>query len=513
MKILNNENICLASQVIEIAEHKTYLELTSRICYYDDVNANNMMLPYDDTSEDKANTLVNMPVQAKYKTNRTGEPTFGGHEMYKDSQGNVVFNTSSIGTHTEVFIEEDTITTVKGEVKTLPCLFAKYRIWKRYKNVIDAVKRLFDLNKLYSSWEILTSAYEFKDGVKKITDYVFEANTLLGFEYSTPSYGASASALSLATEGSQMIIAEALSHDLMNERLIFEATSQNMINKIASLKNDEGGKENSMKKKDIAEEIKDELEVKVPELENSTAEQDSDKSNTEPENDIAQLTDLDLWIKISKVCREKLGEWCYVAFHFPVEKEVWVETDSRESELDYVRFTYQVENDAVTISEPEQVKLTVSVRNMESAIAELNSKISQKDESIIKASEEIANLKTEISELQPYKEKFEVAEQTRIEKELAEKKEKLISSVTKSGLITKEEIEASEEFKGFVNSLDEKSLKAIVAERYIASLDKKEPSTDIASTQNVDVASTNLNAVEDDAVDKMEIMKKYLGGK
>lgn len=499
VKILNNENICLASQVIEIAEHKTYLELTSRICYYDDVNANNMMLPYDDTSEDKANTLVNMPVQAKYKTNRTGDPTFGGHEMYKDSQGNVIFNTSSIGTHTEVFIEEDTITTVKGEVKTLPCLFAKYRIWKRYKNVIDAVKRLFDLNKLYSSWEILTSAYEFKDGVKKITDYVFEANTLLGFEYSTPSYGASASALSLATEGSQMIIAEALSQDLIIEN--------------ASLKNDEGGKENSMKKKDIAEEIKDELEVKVPELENSTAEQDSDKSNTEPENDIAQLTDWDLWIKISKACREKLGEWCYVAFHFPVEKEVWVETDSRESELDYVRFTYQVENDAVTISEPEQVKLTVSVRNMESAIAELNSKISQKDESIIKASEEIASLKTEISELQPYKEKFEVAEQKRIEKELAEKKEKLISSVTKSGLITKEEIEASEEFKGFVNSLDEKSLKAIVAERYIASLDKKEPSIDVASTQNVDVASTNLNAVEDDVVDKKEIMKKYLGGK
>ena len=295
--------------------------------------------------------------------------------------------------------------------------------------------------------------------------------------------------------------------------IIAEALSQDLIIENASLKNDEGGKENSMKKKDIAEEIKDELEVKVPELENSTAEQDSDKSNTEPGNDIAQLTDWDLWIKISKACREKLGEWCYVAFHFPVEKEVWVETDSRESELDYVRFTYQVENDTVTISEPEQVKLTVSVRNMESAIAELNSKISQKDESIIKASEEIASLKTEISELQPYKEKFEVAEQERIEKELAEKKEKLISSVTKSGLITKEEIEASEEFKGFVNSLDEKSLKAIVAERYIASLDKKEPSTDVASTQNVDVASTNLNAVEDDIVDKKEIMKKYLGGK
>ena len=101
---MNTENIILASEVVEISESKTYLELTSRICYYDDTNANGVLLP-SENAEDKAQTLVNMPVQAKYRTNIAGLPTFSGHEMYKDENGNVTFGTESIGTHTEVYIE------------------------------------------------------------------------------------------------------------------------------------------------------------------------------------------------------------------------------------------------------------------------------------------------------------------------------------------------------------------------------------------------------------------------
>ena len=60
---MNTENIILASEVVEISESKTYLELTSRICYYDDTNANGVLLP-SENAEDKAQTLVNMPVPA-----------------------------------------------------------------------------------------------------------------------------------------------------------------------------------------------------------------------------------------------------------------------------------------------------------------------------------------------------------------------------------------------------------------------------------------------------------------
>ena len=485
VKILQDESICLASQVIEIAECRTYLELTSRICYYEDVNANDMMLPYDETTETKATTLVNMPVQARYATNTNGEPTFKGHEMYKMPNGEVIFNTSSIGTHTEVYIQDDTVTTVKGVVKTLPCLFAKYRIWKRYKNVVSAVKRLFDLNKLYSSWEILTSAYEFKDGVKRITEYEFEANTLLGFEYATPSYGTCANALTLATEGSQMIIAEALSQDLISENL-----------------HTKGGNNTSMEK---------ELTTNVSES-TSAPEELMHKNTTETKNehtDISQLTDHDLRDRIRKACREKLKKWCWVDFHFPVEKEVWVEIDERESELDFIKFTYEVVNDEVTISEPENVQLTVSPKLINTTVAELNAKIADKDDALIQASTKISNLNTTISELQPYKDKFEIAEQKRIERETTEKNENLIASITKSGLITKEEIIASEEYNGYVENLDEKSLKAIVAERFIASLEINGRS----NVPKTETASTNLDSLSDEVDDKKSIMKKFLGGK
>ena len=42
---MNTENIYLASEIVEISESKTYLELTSRICYYDDTNSNGVLLP------------------------------------------------------------------------------------------------------------------------------------------------------------------------------------------------------------------------------------------------------------------------------------------------------------------------------------------------------------------------------------------------------------------------------------------------------------------------------------
>lgn len=480
---MNHESIFFASQVIDIAEHKTYLELTSRICYYDDVNLNNMMLPYDDTSEARAETLVNMPVQAKYKVNSKGEPTFGGHEMFKNSKGEVVFNTSSIGTHTQVYIEEDTIETANGETKTLPCLFAKYRVWKRYKNVIEAVKRLFNLNKLFSSWEIRTSAYEVKDGIKKLTDYIFEANTLLGFEYAKPSYGESATAFSLATEGSELLIAEAFSQDL--------------------IENLDGGINENMKNAEEKNLSTDQADVK-------TSSATDDKSE---KTEVAQLTEWDLRKKIREACQKKLGGYCYVAFHFPNEKEVWVEKDCRESELDYVKFTYTVENDEVTMSEPENVALTVAPKSINTVVAELNDKITQKDDAIIKSGEKITELNTEISELTPFKEKFEMAEQEKIEAETKEKRTTLVASITKSGFITEDEIEASEELKGYVENLDEKSLKAIVAERFIASLDStKEEDTVCASTESQETASVNLNILDGEVNDKKSIMKNYISG-
>ena len=81
---------------------RQYLELTSRVCYYDEPNLNNDMLPYDEFTEERAQTLINMPVQAKYRISPNGEPTFSGHEMVKKKDGSIEFKTSSTVSYTHL---------------------------------------------------------------------------------------------------------------------------------------------------------------------------------------------------------------------------------------------------------------------------------------------------------------------------------------------------------------------------------------------------------------------------
>ena len=68
----------------------------------------------------------------------------------------------------------------------------------------------------------------------------------------------------------------------------------------------------------------------------------------------------------------------------------------------------------------------------------------------------------------------------------------------------------SQKLKGFVDALDEKSLKAVLADRYIASL--SENTTEISETENeTETASTNLDGLEDEQMNVKSIMKDYFG--
>ena len=218
---MNYEQMLFASQTIDVAETDLYLELTNRMCYYDDKNLNNVCLPYKGFEEfalECAKTLINMPVQAKYKKN-AGQDDLGSHEMRVDKNGEVTFNTESVGTHTDVWIEESEVTTVSGETKVLPCLYAKKRIWKRNKNLINAIKRLYNSSGgLGSSWEIKTIEYTYKDGVKTLTNYVFMSDCLLG-STTTPAYSGTSKAISLSALSEQeLMVAEALSADLLENQ-------------------------------------------------------------------------------------------------------------------------------------------------------------------------------------------------------------------------------------------------------------------------------------------------------
>lgn len=549
---MNYETICLSSKTIDIAENDLYLELTNRMCYYDDKNLNNVLLPYKGIEEkalECAKSLINMPVQAKYKK-IAGKDDLGSHEMHINPDGEVVFDTESIGTHVDVWIEETEVTTVSGEVKKLPCLYAKKRIWKRNKNFINAIKRLYESESgLGSSWEIQTLEYTFKDGVKTLTDYVFLSDCLLG-STTTPAYNGTSKAISLSSLTEQeLMVAEALSQDIISQGLDKnnQEKEENILKKDENitLSADENVEEVTETEEVSVEENKDtETSENTTETENSedTSEEkdkddddDKDDDNEVEDNEDGEckkkkgcaageckkkkasastetsaLTSYDLRRKLSEECRKKVDDWCWVTYLFPEEKEVWCEYDG-DSELDYLKFTYTVENDEVSVSDPVKVTLTVSVKDINSTVSEYEKTIAEKDELIVNASSEIAELKVQNTELSQYKEKFTQIEQEKAEAELAQKKEDLIASVIKSGQVTREEIEKSEELQGYVNTLDKKSLMALVGERLSASISDKPENENIETSESksdVHVAS-NLNN-DDDVLDKASIMRNFL---
>jgi len=515
---MNNENICLSSQTVNIAETKNYLELTNRVCFYDEPNLNGVRLLSEDALI-KAETLVNQPVVAKYKQNAQGLPTFGSHQVSIDKEGNVIFGTDNIGTHTDVYIENDDVN-VNGTIKNLPCLFAKYRIWTRNLNVVAAVKRLFSEGKLYSSWEISSLAYTFENGIKTLTDYFFESNCLLGFETSSPAYGIDAKGISLSSKDSQLMIAEAFSQDLLSD-----------IDTQKSIKED---KTTLTKQKEIV--ISDEIEEIVTEVvaETEVTQETSIEAevieNAEEETPVTEteeliseeivvvetsaLTERDLRERIREACRNKIDKWCYVAYHFPIEREILMEVDERKSELDYVLFTYTVENDVVTVSEPTEVTLTVSVKELNTTIASLNSDIETKNGALAEASKTIQTLHVKIAELVPFKESFDQAEKEKIEAETVAKKEDLKATLIATGQITKDDIETSEVIKGLIESLNEKELNQIIATRLIASLKQtatKSPKVETASIKEVVATASLVN--DESELDYKPIMKSFLGGK
>lgn len=453
-------------------------------------------------------TLKNKPLVGKIKLRYDGTYDFTGHNMKKikkvDEQGNeyyeVEFDTDAFGTFFDVGIEK---------INDIEYIVASCEIWKRFSKACEIIIKRIKEGTLHTSWEISVeqSSQGIVDGLmtKIIQVGRFIGHCLLAKDVS-PAYDSSG-LLEIASTNYDIEFAEALSQDIIGQGL--------------DIKN-EAKEENNLQKKNetnVAEEetvvessVADTIEVIT---DNETSEKTKNNENAEHNDktegtETSALTEYDLRKKIREACRTKLGKWCWISFHFPVEKEVWLEVDDRESELDFVKITYSVENDVVTVSEPTDVKLTVSVKDINTTVSEYEKTIAEKDELIIKASSEITSLKSENTELSQYKEKFTQMEQEKVAAELAQKKEDLIVSVIKSGQITREEIEKSEEFSGYVENLDKKSLMAIVGERLSASVDKKnETEVETSETKNDVHVASNLN-VEDETVDGASIMRNFL---
>ena len=483
-----------------------------------------------DGIEDWLATLKNKPLVGKIKMKYDGTYDFTGHNMKLvnkiDEDGNkyqeVEFDTDAFGTFFDVSIET---------INDQEVIVASCEIWKRFTKACEIIVSRIKDGTLHTSWEIAIekSHQGIVDGLMtKIIDVGrFIGHCLLGKQVS-PAYDSSG-LLEIASTNYDVEFAEALSRDIISQGLDIKKQEKEddtlETNKDieksneeieASVEDTETSNETDISN-DITEDTSTKTDESSKDIDDDKETDDDDKIEDEEDGECKKkkasastetsaLTSSDLRRKLSEECRKKLGDWCYVVYLFPEEKEVWCEYDGN-SELDYLKFTYSVQNDEVTVSEPEKVTLTISVKDINTTISEYEKTISEKDDLIVKASAEITSLKSENAELSQYKQKFTEMEQAKMAAELAQKKEELISSVIKSGQITREEIEASEEMQNYVNELDKKSLMAIVGERLSASVSNETNSDVETSTIKDTHVATNLNNEDTDAV---SIMRRFL---
>lgn len=441
---MQKERVVLSSKSVELSEYKTYLLLENRVCYYGKPNANGVSLAME-TAEQYAQTLVDMPVYAKYVPNMEGAPSFGGHEPYLDEDGEIAFDTMPIGVHTSVSVRPDFVETAEGVYEELPCLFATQKIWTRNKNIVAAVKRLFSEGKLYNSWELSYDTCRYlSTGVKELIDYTFEGNCFLGVDnYNFPAYGPDACVISLsALQNSEatMLVATAAAKDAA------ESTQKN-----------EGGEnsdmENEMNMTVVDEEVSQNENAEEVQVENE---------NTEPVVEEAE----DNSVENSEEAPADESE--------EIASEEDAEDESEEDEPS--EDEAQEEEDAPADESEENSSVTLDT--LCNQIAELT--------------RELNEMKAQAERMSAELEQYHAAER---EAQIAE----LRKYVQDSGCFTEDEIE-SEEVSSLIQSLDKASLAEKIADRAVEAMRNK----GVTSSKKM-TSSTPTSIMNDGANDKNHV--------
>lgn len=461
-KMSDENKMIITSEVIDLSENidDRYITLTNRLCYYDEPNLNKVVLP-SENAEEKAKSLIDMPVVAKYRKNYLGQGDFAGHELTFDENGVPIWGTESIGVHKSVEIKKELVTTVDNKTKELPCLYATSMIWTRNKHIIDTIKSLYENGGLYTSWEINTLAYTYENGVKTLSDYEFTANCLLS-HMATPAYGNTSKTFDISTlNNTELMIAEALEKDIISEQGV-----------------------NMSKKEDITQ-------------------IDKQDDNKEKIVDTSELTIEDVRRKIVQEVYKAHEDIWYVAHIFPMANYVLAKNEETEGDLTFVKINYTIsDNGEISIDENEEIiTLTISLSEVEDVLAKKDSAITEQATALVKANEVIDKLKTELSELKPIKEAYEKAEAEKKEKELSEKREILKNKVIKSKLFSEEEITPSEnetsEVYDLIQKADENGINMLIGQRVMASLDNIQDCIETKKVETSEIKETKVTSVTD----------------
>lgn len=473
------ENVEQVSKIInyEFSESGDFVDITTRLCYLNDYNLNGFKLKTNEEDEEKTKqsvaTLVNTPVVAYYNSKKDD---FEGHKVVKTKDGTIKFGTQAVGTHTEAWIENDKVVPVfsdSDEEIELPCIFGKARIWgSRFPKYYGVLKKRLKKEQMYTSWELNPITLVEDTDVENTNvpnprssdEWLFLGNCLLGT--SDPAYGKNSKVLETSSiDDFDIELSEALSEDILT-------LSEN--DEDVNINNKQGGNE----------------------------------VVSENNKEVSALTENDLYTKVRRAVNSvDSKKYFYMSMIFPYEYKAIAYEWDRESQLDFVEFTYSANSDdTISVTAQKNVQMVFMPKEeLDNQISELNTKLSDKEkevsekvESINKLGDEISTLQTQVSELTPFKEEHDKVVAEKEAQELAEKKENLKQFAMKGGYISQEEIESSEEIKEMIENLNESALKVMRAERIEKKIEEMTASSTKEQKTETSTANTDAKTVKSD---------------
>lgn len=512
-----SRNICCS----EITEHPDHYLAKFVICDFS-VNGNQVALNRD-TIESWMSTLVGNPLVGKLVVAPKGELDFSGHNMKvvtrKDDDGNeyktAEFDTDAFGSFQSVGIEK---------IDDTDFIVASCKIWKRYPKACATILRRIESGTLNTSWEIdVLKAHKGIVGgrmAKIIDDGVFTAHCLLGANVE-PAYKCS-KLLEVAETDFGLELANAYIEDTkeisnieFNEKEAKnlepnkdKETQTAQVEPTEPEQAEKAATESTTKPTTPAEPViqtSEEGGEAPPPTEPETGTEPA--GDTEPAPEISSLTGRDLYMKL-KDAVSKISSDYYMTDMFPEDHTIWCKKWGYMNELDYIMFPYTVEGDEVSLGEPQNITLTVSISQVNTKIVELNGTIASLNTELQSAKEEVASLT-------PYKDQAEKAEAEKAAAELAQKKENLRQYALSSKMITEAEVSEGGNYASLIENLDETGIKSVIAERCVeaakkAHTEKKIETSEVHKPESIKL---NLNETKYNTTNanKRDAWREYLG--
>ena len=482
-----SRNICCS----EITEHPDHYLAKFVICDFS-VNGNQVALNRD-TIESWMSTLVGNPLVGKLVVAPKGELDFSGHNMKvvtrKDDDGNeyktAEFDTDAFGSFQSVGIEK---------IDDTDFIVASCKIWKRYPKACATILRRIESGTLNTSWEIdVLKAHKGIVGgrmAKIIDDGVFTAHCLLGANVE-PAYKCS-KLLEVAETDFGLELANAYIED---------------TKEISNIESNEKEAKNLELNKDKETQTAQVESTKPEQAEQTPVGEPDAAPATEPTPETSSLTDRDLYMKLEDAV-SKISSDYYMTDMFPEDHTIWCKKWGYMNELDYIMFPYTVEGDEVSLGEPQNITLTIS-------ISDVNTKIAELDNTIASLNIELQSAKEEVASLTPYKDQAEKAEAEKAAAELAQKKENLRQYAISSKMITEAEVSDGGNYASLIDNLDETGIKSVIAERCVEAA-KKAPAEKKIETSEVHKSESiklNLNETKYNttSANKRDAWREYLG--